>query len=71
MEELELGADSFDLTQLDGGLFTGTGHADGAKPYWEVSWVRFHKPGDTSVHLVAATTPVYILDESGKTIDKV
>ena len=69
MRALHIGGDSFDFSHL-GGDHAGSYGATGGN-YWMVGWVRFHKPGSPEVHLVASTTPIYLLDDSGKTVDRV
>lgn len=71
MELLEVGADSFDLTNVTSAYTGVTDRGQTGEPFWDVNWVRFHKTGDDMVHLVASTGPIYVLDESGKTIDRV
>jgi len=71
-EVLEVAGDSMDRTAVGShptGHYDPTG--DTGRPFWSVGWVRFHKPGDDLVHLVCATSPIYLMDESGKTVESI
>jgi len=70
MEQIGVATESMDRDNVDSSPY---GFVDGFQdqPWWNVRWVRFRRPGDPHTFMVAATTPIYLLDDTGKTIDRV
>lgn len=63
-------ADVYDRTKLE---HDPAGYRDGDKdrPFWKIRWARFRQPSADAVKMVMSTSAIYVLSDTGKTIDSI